>query len=110
MIAEDLSDVRTMLAEDFETTADWREAKATEYPEDYRNLRAAEGLRSLAAYVRALPDDDPRLLAIDSVLSSGQFDITTPNMMLSKYGFGPGSHLGLPDDDAFFTGGVQNPV
>jgi antiviral defense system Shedu protein SduA len=103
MTAEDLSDVKTMLAEDFESTADWRETKATEYPEDDRNLRSAEGLRSLATYVRALPNDDPRLLAIEAVLSSDNFDITTPNMMLSRYGFGPGSHLGLPDQDTFFT-------
>jgi hypothetical protein len=24
-------------------------------------------------------------------------------MILNTYGFGPGSHLGLPDQDAFFT-------
>lgn len=64
---------------------------------------AAEGLRRLSAYVRALPGDDPRLHAIDAAWQSGDADPTTPDMILSEYGFGPGSHLGLPDQDEFFT-------
>jgi hypothetical protein len=103
MTTESLDDVRAMLAQDFEDKAEWRDTKADEYPEDGRNERAAKGLRELAAYVRALPDDDPRLQAIDSALHTGDFDLTTPDMVLTSYGFGPGSHHGLPDSDTFLV-------
>jgi Shedu protein SduA, C-terminal len=103
MTTESLDQVRTMLAQDFEHKADWRDAKAAEYPEDERNERAAEGLRELAAYVRTLPDDDPRLQAIDSAWHTGDADPTAPDMILTSYGFGPGSHLGLPDSDRFLS-------
>jgi hypothetical protein len=100
---ESLADMRNMLAEDFERKAEWREAKAAEYPEDDRNERAAKGLRELAVYVRKLTDDDPSLLAIDAVISDGNFDVTSPDTTLTRYGFGPGSARGLPDPDEFFS-------
>src|ERR1700729_4217984 len=50
------------LAEELFSTAVWREGKADEYPDDDRNLPAAEHLADLARQILALPDDDPRLL------------------------------------------------
>jgi hypothetical protein len=102
MTTEDLSHVRTSLAEDFERQADWRLDKAAEYP-DEGNERAAEGLRALAAYVRMLPDDDPRLRAIDAAWMNGDIDSTSPNMLLRSYGFGPFSSRDLPAPEVFFT-------
>jgi hypothetical protein len=103
MNAEDMSQVKEMLAEDFEQKADWRETVAAEHPEDERNELAARGMRDLAAYVRGLPDDDERLRRIAAALTSGDFDVGTLDMVLSRYGFGPGSHLGPPDASEFFT-------
>lgn len=41
-----------------EHTAEWRRRKAEEYPEDTRNLEAAEQLEKLAAEVRSLQGSD----------------------------------------------------
>jgi PIN like domain len=95
--------VKETLAEDFELKAEWRDQKAEEWPDDTRNARAAEGLRGLAQYVRTLQDDDPRLRRLARVWSSGHPDGGAAQLLLDTYGFGPGSHLGLPDHDLFLT-------
>jgi hypothetical protein len=41
--------------------AEWRGARAREWPEDPRNQRSADALRALASWVMALPEDDERL-------------------------------------------------
>ena len=41
--------------------ARWRRERAEEYDRDPRNITCAVGLEGLAAYIRSLPDDDPRL-------------------------------------------------
>lgn len=55
--------VRKALAEYFREHADWRRAKADEYPSDLRNRESAKALESLAAYIDGLADDDGTLLA-----------------------------------------------
>ncbi len=97
--------VRDTLAQEFERQAEWRDQKAEEYPDpdDARNARAAEGLRGLAEYVRNLPYDDPRLRRLAEVWSSPDPDDGAAHLLLDKYGFGPGSHLGPPDHDSFLT-------
>lgn len=55
------TDIRKPLAELLVRQADWREGKATEHPEDSRNLESAKRLRELADYVLNLPPDDARL-------------------------------------------------
>jgi hypothetical protein len=99
--------VRDTLAQDFELQAEWRDQKAEEYPDDARSARAAEGLRGLAGYVRNLPDDDPRIRHLAQVWSSPNSDPGAANLMVEKYGFGPGSHLGPPDHDSFLTSYVD---
>lgn len=42
----------TALADDLDACASWRREKAAEYPDDTRNLRAAELLEGLAAELR----------------------------------------------------------
>jgi hypothetical protein len=54
------------LAEELFSTACWREHKADEYPDDNRNLPAAEHLADLTRQLLALPDDDPRILRMQS--------------------------------------------
>ena len=49
-----------------ESTAEWRQRKAQEYPDDHRNIDASLQLADLAKELYALPDDDPRLIEIES--------------------------------------------
>jgi hypothetical protein len=54
-------DVRPALVAYLAGIADWRRQRARELDRDPRSLRTAAGLDELAALVRALPPDDPRL-------------------------------------------------
>ncbi len=54
-------DVRPALTAWLGGIADWRRQRAQEYDRDTRNLRTADGLDELAALIRDLPPDDPRL-------------------------------------------------
>lgn len=58
---DEIDRTRTALIEYFESQARWRDAKAEETPEDARNGRSAAALRSVAEYVRRLPDNDMTL-------------------------------------------------
>ncbi|HEX6521117.1 MAG TPA: hypothetical protein VF070_14090 [Streptosporangiaceae bacterium] len=62
--------VAGFLAQELFSTAVWREGKAGEYPDDDRNLPAAEHLADLARQILALPDDDPRILRMESVVQA----------------------------------------
>jgi hypothetical protein len=53
----DVAMLRQQLREDFECEADWRRQKAAEYPEDERNLRAAESYDQIAATIDFVPDE-----------------------------------------------------
>jgi hypothetical protein len=79
-----------ILADQIESTAEWRERKAVEYPDDERNREAAEILRALAASVRALPDDDPVVVAYEG-LGENEDEIFSlvemENEMLKRIGF-----------------------
>jgi len=48
-----------------ESTAEWRQRKAQEFPDDRRNIDASLQLADLAKELSALPDDDPRLIEIE---------------------------------------------
>ena len=55
---------RQRLTEYLYDQARWRDLIAEENPDDDRNRRSAEGLRSLATYLQGLDDDDERLYTI----------------------------------------------
>jgi len=80
--AHDQSTVTGFLAEELFGTAVWREGKADEYPDDGRNLPAAEHLADLARQILALPDDDPRILRMESAVraivnANGELPVTS---------------------------------
>ena len=52
--------------------AAWRRRKAEEYDRDARNLRSAAGLEDLAAFVLALPNDDPRIRELTRLAVVGE--------------------------------------
>lgn len=74
---------QSALAGYFRAQAEWRLAKAEEYPDDSRNWRSAEDLNRLAEYVELLPDDDPRIVA------AGTFG---PEDVLEFVGLGEGGY------------------
>lgn len=66
--AYDQGTVAGFLAQELYSTAVWREGKADEYPDDDRNLPAAEHMAGLARQLLALPDDDPRILRLENAV------------------------------------------
>jgi hypothetical protein len=83
-----LGGVAAMSAEDIgyraESTANWRRSKAAQFPQDTRNLRAAEELESLARQIQALEGsevysqvDDAEESLVAAVGASGREDVWT---------------------------------
>jgi hypothetical protein len=70
------SRVKEIIGEYLDGRADWRQRKAEEYPDDKRNQRSADGISELAAYVRALPEDDERLRELSQLAIYG--DVFSP--------------------------------
>ncbi len=56
--------VQAAMAEYLLRVAAWRRTKADEYDRDLRNLRSADAIEELAAYIESLPDADPRLVRL----------------------------------------------
>ena len=52
---------RAAFADFLREQAEWRRARADEWPEDPRNRRSAEALSELASWVMRLPNGDERL-------------------------------------------------
>ena len=97
--------LQEVIAEGIENQVNWRQQKAVEYPDDWRNAAAAQGLSELADYVRGLPDTDSRLhelttlCVVDGVFSAGP-DVSRE---LSRFRFDfPGE-----DCDQFLTALVR---
>jgi len=68
--AYDQGTVVGFLAQELLSTAAWREGKAAEYPDDARNLPAAQHLAGLARQILALPDNDPRILRMENAVQA----------------------------------------
>jgi hypothetical protein len=82
--------VAGFLAQELFSTAVWREGKAAEYPDDDRNLRAAEHLAGLARQILALPDDDPRILRIEDAvqaIADANGELPTTSEIIRTIGF-----------------------
>jgi hypothetical protein len=84
---------QTTLVSDIENTADWREFKAAEYPEDARrNQSAAKALRTLLNHVEHMDEDD-ELFQLQYLLLDYEDDSLTErfcgdrNLALRQYGF-----------------------
>ena len=91
--AYDQGTVAGFLAEELLSTAVWREGKADEYPDDDRNLPAAEHLADLARQILALPDDDPRLLRMASAVQAiidGNGELAATSEITRTIGFSGG--------------------
>jgi hypothetical protein len=55
---------RQRLADYLYEQAQWRDLTAEEHPDDDRNRRSADGLRSLASHIQNLDEDDERLYVL----------------------------------------------
>jgi hypothetical protein len=57
----ELNDYKASLIDQVENSAWWRSEKALEYPGDTRNMTASESLRHLAAQLKDIPADHPKI-------------------------------------------------
>jgi hypothetical protein len=88
--ALDQGTVAGFLAQELFSAAVLREGKAAEYPDDDRNLPAAEHLADLARQVLALPDDDPRILRLESAVQAmvdGNGELPATSEIIRTIGF-----------------------
>ena len=81
------------LADELAFSAEWREHKAEEYPDDARNSQSAKALRTAASEVAALPDDDPRLVRLARLGENGDEDaldhyVEGRGRIIGRHGFG----------------------
>jgi hypothetical protein len=85
-------DYREQLVHSLEDAAEWRGAKAAEYPKDERNDCSAEALRAAARDVAALPDHDPRLRRLVRLYEAGDEAVgdflEEENYIITRHGFG----------------------
>ncbi len=92
-------ETRSALLNTIESQGSWRETKASEYPDDRRNLMAAEALGALSQFVESLDESDPRLRRLEPLRSDDiVFLGAIASQKLSGYGFvteaEPGEFLG----------------
>ena len=79
---------RTALKNTIESQGSWREEKAIEYPDDPRNIMAAEALDSLAGFVQTLDESDPLLRRLEPLRSDDVLFLgVLASQKLSRYGF-----------------------
>jgi len=99
--------IREILAQEFASTAAWRRDLARRYPEEPAHLHSVSALEQLADYVRSLPKDDVRLLALAALnrgLDFFSFGGEETRYLIDQYGF-QGSPLPVtPDVCAVFLG------
>jgi len=83
----------TQIVQDIESSAEWRGRKAEEYPDDARNAQSAAALELAAREVAALPDDDPRLVRLESVEDEDTIEhyVEVKDLIIGRHGFGPGA-------------------
>lgn len=91
-------DIRAQLAEALREQANWRWAKAEEYPEDSRNAAWAESAEAVARFVENIPTDDLRLRRIAAAQLDGPIDLISFGPESSAFA----SRCLLPPD-AFLT-------
>jgi len=63
--------VKAAMIEYLLRVAAWRRAKANEYDRDLRNLRSADAIQELAAYIESLPESEPRLVRLGQLGKDG---------------------------------------
>jgi hypothetical protein len=64
--------IQTLIAEYLTQLADWRRMRYQDDLRDTRNLRSAEGIEALAAYIRALPENDARMTELNRLWRRGE--------------------------------------
>jgi hypothetical protein len=107
--AHDEGKVVGFLAQELYSTAVWREGKATEYPDDDRNLPAAEYLADLARRILALPDDDPRIIRMENAVQAIVYanrELPTTSEITRTIGFS----WGFPSLDELLNRYVQEHI
>lgn len=96
-------DFRDTLAKYFVAQAERREQEAEKYAEDDRHSKSADGLRTLADYVRTLPEGDRRLTTLQTLDLNAHTEYLQPGA--EGYRVASGYRFDRPDEtpDAFLT-------
>jgi hypothetical protein len=80
--------MKTKLVEYLLQQAQWRDMKASEYPEDHRNAACAHALADAAREIESWPEDDPRLVKLEAYQP---WDVFMPDdsatRLISRHGF-----------------------
>jgi hypothetical protein len=71
MEKRDTIQIQKLIEEYLTQLADWRRVRYQDDLRDARNLRSADGIEELAAHIRLLPDDDPRLVELNRLWRRG---------------------------------------
>ena len=91
---KDAERLRSLLIDQIEYQADWRERKAVEYPDDLRNKNSAMELRSLAGHLDKLPPNDALWVRYWRVWRHDAVDLSTlveyESEKLRTFGFSNG--------------------
>ena len=86
---------RDQIVDRVSASAEWRFEKARQYPDDRRNIRSSQALRTLAENLQALPLDDPKLAAYAEMMERSDVLVDTQpellfeteNQAIGRYGF-----------------------
>ena len=67
------SSFQSLFAEYLTGLAQWRRTRYQDDLRDPRNLVSADGIEELAALIRTLSDDDPRIIELDRLMRVGEY-------------------------------------
>lgn len=78
-----------IIADYLESVAEWRRRRSAEEPHDLRHRRAAVLLDELAAFVRATPETDQRIIDIGRTTRQGEIVVPGPILAnaVARFGF-----------------------
>lgn len=64
--------IQVLIMEYLIQLADWRRMRYQDDLRDARNLQSAEGIEELSRFIRALPDEDERIIELDRLWRRGE--------------------------------------
>ncbi len=97
--ADEVAEHKEVIVSAIIDTAEWREGKAQQFPNDLRNAQSADALRELATALEEIPATDSRWMClwlaeygldadlVEDTLSIAQAQLTAKSELIRGYGF-----------------------
>jgi hypothetical protein len=109
---DEIKDRRSHFLEQLGYQADWRDEKASEYPDDVRNKRSEESLRQLVDHLGNLPPNDSLWVRYSRVWDDGEGNtnlVEYEHEALRTFGFyaGPAEDISAKDAVEFLRDLVE---